>query len=360
MNLLSQNAVGSPSLKVIDIFCGAGGFSEGFRQAGFNILGGVDFDPQAISTYAKNFKDSLALVWDLKKPLHDSPSAAMLMMRGVDVVVGGPPCQGFSIAGKRNAKDPRNRLFEAYFDILKEEKPIAVVVENVPTMLTMGGGAFMKELTSRLEILGYHVQIGMLTADQYGVPQKRKRVIVVAIDEKRSASRFTFPKGTPVCITCEDAIGDLPLLDDNLGADIQAYQAPPETTFQRKMRAGSKKLTNHWAVQHTDKTKSIIAMVPDGGNYKNLPKELWSSRKVNIAWTRMRSDKPCFTIDAGHNHHFHYKANRVPTVRECARIQSFPDTFIFLGNKTSQYRQVGNAIPPLLAYSIAKSLKAVL
>lgn len=360
MNHRSKNTTDVSSLKVLDIFCGAGGFSEGFRQAGFQILGGVDFDPQAINTYAKNFGESLALVWDLKTPLHECPSAALLMMRGVDVVVGGPPCQGFSIAGKRNAKDPRNRLFEAYFDILKEEKPMAVVVENVPTMLTMGNGAFMDELTSRLEGLGYHVQVRLLTADQYGVPQKRKRVIVVAVDEKRSRARFHFPKGSPNYITCEDAIGDLPLLDDNPGADIQAYQAPPGTTFQRKMRSGSKMLTNHWAVQHTEKTKSIIALVPDGCNYKSLPKELWSSRKVNIAWTRMRSNKPCFTIDAGHNHHFHYKANRVPTVRECARIQSFPDKFIFLGNKTSQYRQVGNAIPPLLAYSIAKSLKVIL
>jgi len=360
MNPRSKNSTDVSSLKVLDIFCGAGGFSEGFRQAGFQILGGVDFDPQAISTYAKNFEQSLALVWDLKTPLHECPSAAMLMMRGVDVVVGGPPCQGFSIAGKRNAKDPRNRLFEAYFDILKQEKPIAVVVENVPTMLTMGNGAFMNELTSRLEGLGYQVQVELLTADQYGVPQKRKRVIVVAVDETRSTTRFAFPKGSTVSISCKDAISDLPLLDDDLGGDIQPYKSPPRTTFQRKIRAGSKILANHWAVQHTEKTKSIIAMVPDGGNYKNLPKELWTSRKVNIAWTRMRSDKPCFTIDAGHNHHFHYKANRVPTVRECARIQSFPDKFIFLGNKTSQYRQVGNAIPPLLAYAIAKSLKAIL
>jgi DNA (cytosine-5)-methyltransferase 1 len=126
------------------------------------------------------------------------------------------------------------------------------------------------------------------------------------------------------------------------------------------MREGAEKLHNHWAVIHTQKTKQTIAMVPDGGNYKSLPKSLWNSRNVNIAWTRMRSDAPCFTIDAGHNHHFHYKANRVPTVRECARIQSFPDTFVFNGNKTSQFRQVGNAVPPLMAKAIAGSLLKVL
>ena len=119
------------------------------------------------------------------------------------------------------------------------------------------------------------------------------------------------------------------------------------------MRNKSDILYNHEAVKHTEKTKNIIAMVPDGGNYKCLPMHLQSTRKVNIAWTRMNSSKPCFTIDAGHNHHFHYLANRVPTVRECARIQSFPDNFIFTGNRTSQYRQVGNAVPPLVAEQIA-------
>ena len=126
------------------------------------------------------------------------------------------------------------------------------------------------------------------------------------------------------------------------------------------MRENAKILTNHTAVNHTEKTKEIISLVPDGGNYKDLPNELKQTRKVNIAWTRMNSQKPCFTIDAGHNHHFHYKANRVPTVRECARIQSFPDTFKFLGTRTSQYRQVGNAVPPLLGYQLGMQLKKVL
>jgi DNA (cytosine-5)-methyltransferase 1 len=123
------------------------------------------------------------------------------------------------------------------------------------------------------------------------------------------------------------------------------------------MRKNSKKVFNHIAVDHKDRTKKIISLVPDGGNYKDLPKEYQKTRKVNIAWTRMKSTEPCFTIDAGHNHHFHYKFNRVPTVRECARIQSFPDNFTFTGTRTNQYRQVGNAVPPLLAQKIANLIK---
>ena len=134
------------------------------------------------------------------------------------------------------------------------------------------------------------------------------------------------------------------------------YSSKAKNDYQVRMRKGSKQLFNHWSVAHTEQTKSIIALVPDGGNYKDLPKRLQNTRRVNIAWTRMASYLPSFTIDAGHNHHFHYKANRVPTVRECARIQSFPDTFVFLGNKTSQYRQVGNAVPPLLAEVLAKRI----
>jgi DNA (cytosine-5)-methyltransferase 1 len=347
-------------LTVIDIFCGAGGFSEGFRQAGFKVLAGVDSDPQAISTYSLNFKQSEAICWDLFKPLSECDQAKPILNSTVDVIVGGPPCQGFSIAGKRNHEDPRNRLFEAYFDIIKKAKPRAVVVENVPTMMTMNKGAFIQELEARLTKLGYTVYKSVLWANEYGVPQKRKRLIIVALDPRRTTGEFSYPSPSPVQITCKDAIGDLPLLNNEPGSDEQSYKAKTNHPYQEMMREGSHTLYNHWAVIHTDKTKATIAMVPDGGNYKSLPKSMWKSRKVNIAWTRMRSDSPCFTIDAGHNHHFHYKANRVPTVRECARIQSFPDRFVFKGNKTSQFRQVGNAVPPLMAKALASAIKQAL
>ena len=136
-------------------------------------------------------------------------------------------------------------------------------------------------------------------------------------------------------VTCKGAIDDLPTLSNNLGQEVQKYRTVAQNSFQEMMRLQSEAVFNHIAVDHKEKTKELIGMVPDGGNYKDLPEKYWGTRKVNIAWTRMNSNKPCFTIDAGHNHHFHYEQNRVPTVRECARIQSFPDDFIFSGKRTN-------------------------
>jgi DNA (cytosine-5)-methyltransferase 1 len=145
-------------------------------------------------------------------------------------------------------------------------------------------------------------------------------------------------------------------LTDSLGEEIDDYSQQPTTDFQKRMRAGSDKLYNHVATNHTDQVKSVIALVPEGGNYKNLPVGVGEHRKFNEAWTRYHSAKPSKTIDTGHRNHFHYKWNRVPTVRENARLQSFPDHFIFKGSRTSQYRQVGNAVPPLLAEAVAREI----
>ena len=152
------------------------------------------------------------------------------------------------------------------------------------------------------------------------------------------------------------ALSDLPPLVETLGEDPAEYETKPKNSYQKLMRSNSKKVRNHIAASHSDKVKHIISLVPDGGNYKDLPEEYKNSRNFHVAWTRFRSDKPAPTIDTGHRHHFHYKYNRVPTVRECARLQSFPDDFIFEGKKTQQFRQVGNAVPPLMAQAIAEAL----
>jgi len=346
-----------PNLRVVDLFCGAGGLSLGFRSAGFEIVGGIDSDVTSIQTYSENFGPSKAIAADLSQ-VSSAEVVKLLGVSRVDVVVGGPPCQGFSVAGKRIESDNRNTLYRHYLDIVSELQPGAVVIENVPTIRSLYGGRVALEIEAGLSALGYKVATAVLNAAHFGVPQARRRLFFVAV--KSGLSHFTFPEPTSsAVVTCEDALSDLPSLAREPGLPVAKYGSKPATQYQRRMRRGSKLLYNHEAVLHKPETVRIISMVPDGGNYKSLPKHLQGTRKVNIAWTRMNSRKPSFTIDAGHNHHFHYRHNRVPTVRECARIQSFPDTFRFLGNRTSQYRQVGNAVPPRLAEAIATEIKKI-
>lgn len=346
------------SLKVLDLFCGSGGLSLGFKQADFEVVGGVDSDPSSMETFARNFPTSHALTADISQ-LSTRELVRKIGGPEIDVIVGGPPCQGFSVAGKRSESDSRNTLYQHYLKIVQAVQPRAVLIENVPTIRSLYGGRVAVEIEQGLKALGYHVVIGVLNAANYGVPQARRRMFFVATKCENLLIELP-PPSTSLPLTCQDALSDLPSLSRNTGKPISEYRSDPKTEYQRQMRRGARYLYNHEAVVHKPETVRIISLVPDGGNYKNLPKHLWSTRKVNIAWTRMNSKKPSFTIDAGHNHHFHYKYNRVPTVRECARIQSFPDNFQFLGTRTSQYRQVGNAVPPLLAKVIADALRSVL
>ena len=183
------------------------------------------------------------------------------------------------------------------------------------------------------------------------MPQNRRRAIFVGF---RNGTHFKFPAPleSPK-VTSEEAISDLP---ENSLDDGSLYPCSPRSQYQKLMRANSLTVNNHQATVHNQKTKDIIALVPDGGNYKDLPEELRQTRKVHIAWTRLNSKKPSFTIDTGHRHHFHYSYNRIPTARESARIQSFPDDFFFTCSRTSQLKQIGNAVPPLMSEAIAGAL----
>ena len=336
---------------VIDLFCGCGGLSLGFIEADYNVVAGIDNWSDAIETFAKSHRDSIGILSDLASESASDVSEKIGVSK-VDVIIGGPPCQGFSIAGKRLIDDDRNKLYKSFVEYVDYFKPSAFVMENVPNIMAMGKGAVKEEIISDFERLGYTVSYQVLLAANYGVPQNRKRAFFVGLKQK---GKFIFPEPTVTeVISSEDAISDLPESSIQNGSD---YPFKSKSAFQKLMRRNSSTVFNHEITNHSHKTVEIISMVPDGGNYKNLPAELHDTRKVNIAWTRLNSKKPSFTIDTGHRHHFHYKFNRVPTVRESARIQSFPDDFIFYGSKTSQYKQVGNAVPPLLANVIAKELK---
>lgn len=334
----------------IDLFSGCGGMSLGFERAGFSNLIAIDNWKDALVTYAYNRPGANTLCADLLT-LKPSDVEDRIGGKNVDVIIGGPPCQGFSVAGKRIVDDERNQLYKSFVAMVEHFKPKAFVMENVPNILSIGGGIIRNAIFSDFEQLGYTINCKVLLASDYGVPQNRRRAVFVGLRDKQ----YTFPDKTvnnPV--TSWDALSDL---TEDTTIEGGAYSNAPLSDYQRLIREGSVGVFNHNITIHREQTKRIIAMVPDGGNYKNLPKELWQLRKVHIAWTRLNSRKPSFTIDCGHNHHFHYKYNRVPTVRESARLQSFPDKFIFVGGKGSQLRQVGNAVPPFMAEQIALNLK---
>ncbi|WP_283750941.1 DNA cytosine methyltransferase [Bacillus cereus] len=351
---------------VIDLFSGCGGFSSGFERAGYHILLGVDIWSDALKTFQANHKEATILEADLSQLITEQLLKKInLPKEEIDVIIGGPPCQGFSLSGFRDEQDPRNQLYKAFVRTVKDIQPKIFVMENVPGLVKLFKGRAKEAILEDFESIGYHVNHQILTASEFGVPQNRRRVFFVGIKKGLldfPYDTFEFPEpthgGKNACPmwTCENALSDLPLLENNFGTEGMSYLDIPKNNYQKEMRKNSPTIYNHIATQHKQQTIDIISMVPDGGNYKDLPEEFRNTRKVNIAWTRMNSQKPCFTIDTGHNHHFHYKANRVPTVRESARIQSFPDDFIFLGTKTSQLKQVGNAVPPLLSEMVAKKI----
>lgn len=356
---------------VIDLFSGAGGLSRGFMDAGFNVILGIDFDDAALKTFKENHGKADIMKLDLFNHNNIDNIINYVKNKGVvlDVLVGGPPCQGFSLAGKREEFDERNVLYSAMVKTAEKLQPKVIVLENVPGMLTLYNGAGAKRVIEDFSKIGYNIaEPKILYAPEYGVPQIRKRVFFVMVHNSITKVQFKYPE--PILdesqyISCEDAIGDLPSLtnisDYSLGQEF-CYYNDPQSQYQQMMRKNSKKIYNHIPTNHTEETINLISMVPEGKNYKALPEEILLRRnfKYNEALTRYHSKKPSRTIDTGHRTHFHYKWNRIPTVRENARLQSFPDDFIFYGNKQEQYRQVGNAVPPLLGKAIATKVREVL
>ena len=352
------------AFKVLDLFSGAGGLSRGFYDAGYEVVLGVDFDKAALKTFKENHGQAEAMNLDLF--YHDNIDVIIDFLKNrkikLDVLVGGPPCQGFSVAGPRDMNDKRNTLYTAMVELADRVKPQVVVLENVPGMVQTNGGIGAKRVVEDFAKIGYNMVAKLLYGPDYGLPQIRKRVFFVGL--KDNTKEFIFPEATvdkEHYITCEQAIGDLPSLqtDDGeiiYGETIQNYEIPAQNEYQKKMRAHSKNIQNHIGSIPIEKTKYMISLVPEGKNYKALPEQYRGMYKYHEALTRYHSKKPSRTINTGHRSHFHYKWNRIPTVRESARLQSFPDDFVFYGNKSEQYRQVGNAVPPMLGQVVAEAL----
>ena len=390
------------SYNFIDLFAGAGGLSEGFIQAGFSPVAHVEMNPYAAQTletrtgyyYLKAqgkldiYKDYISGKITRDEFLQHIPEEQLqsvfcetmsnetlprlfenidriLTQRGikqVDVIIGGPPCQGFSVAGPRDMNDKRNTLYLAMVKLAATLKPQAVVLENVPGMLQTNGGIGAKRIIEDFAEIGYKMTPKLLYAPDYGIPQIRKRVFFVGLRDSENAFEFPEPfVDSKDYVTCEDAISDLPSLQTSdgeivYGEEIQEYETEPKTEYQKMMRKNSKSVRNHIGSIPIEKTKKMISLVPEGKNYKALPEEYRGMYKYHEALTRYNSKKPSLTINTGHRSHFHYKYNRIPTVRESARSQSFPDDFIFYGNKSQQYKQGGNAVPPMLEKMIEQNM----
>lgn len=348
-------------LNCIDLFCGCGGLSKGFLDAGFRVLVGVDNNQPALDTFKRNHKGGISLNADLSKQETFDRIKEIANGKIIDVIIAGPPCQGFSVTGPRNFDDPRNKLYLAVIEAVKQYQPKGFIIENVPGMATLYHGEIKEEILRRFRAMNYNTECRILCAADYGVPQTRKRLVFMGIRHDVGVPKFPIPVLTPTnYVTCKDAISDLPSLVDDIGTEQAEYSEVPKTEYQKKMRGLCNTLHNHVGTRHTKLVIDTISLVPEGGNYKDLPSGWGESRKFHEAWTRYDGNKPSKTIDTGHRNHFHYKWNRVPTIRENARLQSFPDDFVFLGTKTQQNRQVGNAVPPLLGFALGNAIKSII
>lgn len=341
--------------KIIDLFCGAGGLSLGFEQAGFKSVLAIDKWNDAIVTYNENRSNKVGTTVDI----HDFSNVQLKEINSnndVVGIIGGPPCQGFSLVGTRATNDPRNSLYIEYVRFVDVIKPLFFVLENVPGLLSMENGKFRDDIIKRFGEIGYNVNYKVLKASDYGVPQSRQRVFFIGLKKDIFGDQFfDFDKlEKRDMVGTKDAIGDLPTLEKE--EQTSSYDKQPLNDFQKKMRGNEKVLHNHQRTNHSEQTINVISLVPDGGNINDLPEEYYKVRNYNAAFKRMNSKLPSGTIDCGHRNYFHYKLNRIPTVRESARIQSFPDNYVFFGSKTSQYTQVGNAVPCLLANTIASCI----
>lgn len=347
---------------VLDLFCGAGGFSCGLDMVdGFTTEVALDFEPSALNTFQKNFPNTKCVCGDIcdediKKVIVDS-----CRERKVNMIIGGPPCQGFSLKGKNlGLNDPRNFLFLEYVELVSRIKPEIFIIENVKNMISSGKGYFIKQIYERFEALGYTLNHGILNACNFGVPQTRERTIIIGT---LSPDGIKLPdKYVETKTTVRDAISDLSYLESGEGEDISKYRNEPQSEYQKMLRGNSQLLHNHKATAHSQVALDKLRLIPPEGDKSSMPEELYGNQKFMTTWSRLVWDKPSPTIDTrfdtpsnGRNSHPYLQRSITP--REAARIQSFPDEYIFYGKKTSICKQIGNAVPPLLAKAIGEHIK---
>jgi DNA (cytosine-5)-methyltransferase 1 len=353
---------------VIDLFCGAGGLSDGFRQSGYSVRFGSDIDPVFGETYSKSHAGAVFVAKPIQDLTSDEVFSATGLCKGqLDVLVGGPPCQGYSINNHgRGEHDPRAGLFREYLRLVQELAPKWLVMENVTGLLSIAGGQLIALISKEISKLGYNVQWQVLRAEDYGIPQERRRVVIIA---NRIGAPIHFPTieygvSLKPLTTIWDAIGDLPLL----GVVGEAhYPTTPLTEYQSKMRENTHKLSNHYGPKLGALNLERVRHIPSGGSWRDIPFELLPEgmKRAKRSDHTKRYGRPrptdlsCTILTKCDIHwgaYIHPIENRAFTVREAARLQSFADDFVFYGSMTEQFVQIGNAVPPLMARSIANAI----
>jgi DNA (cytosine-5)-methyltransferase 1 len=377
-----------PPLTTIDLFCGAGGLTEGFRQAGFLCLFANDLDPEASRTFSVNHPRSELSTSSIEDLNPTEIRESLGLSPGeLDCMVGGPPCQGFSInAPTRSLDDPRNALFRHYIAFVRDFRPKTIVLENVPGMLSLHQGYVVKRIVRELEEIGYAASYRILFAAHYGVPQERWRLVILAsrlgeapahpVPTHAASARANFtggrtltltaPKGSTLLaqVTVEQAIGDLPELEAGAGEEFCPYPRPPNSSYSELMRTGSKILYDHVAPRISHVNLNRLQHIKPGGSWRDIPPSLLPegmkrARRSDHTrrYGRLLPDGLAGTVMTKMDPHwgpaFHYNQPRTLTVREAARLQSFPDRYLFAGARVSKYRQIGNAVPVLMAKAIA-------
>lgn len=343
---------------VIDLFSGVGGLSLGFEQAGFHVVLANEYDNEIAAAYKKNHDETQMVVGDITKLDIDKTFGPFVGK--IDVIVGGPPCQGFSQKGQRKTiHDERNFLFKYYVKVVDLIKPKYFVMENVPNLLTAENGYFRKEITDLFNKMGYCLNAGILNAADYEVPQNRRRAVIIG---KKDGKAPELPVKKEQKVTIWDAICDLACLESGEGKEEQEYPDLPASDYAKILRGDTCILHNHVATKHSKLALERLALIPPNCGKEVLPEEHLTKSIYSGTWSRMIKDDISVTIttrfDTPSSGRFtHPYLNRAITVREAARIQSFPDSFVFTGTKSSQMKQVGNAVPPRLANAIATAIK---
>lgn len=353
---------------VIDLFAGCGGLSFGFEKAGFNIVKAVEYDKNIAEAYKENHKNTILLVDDIKNVDNNDNFTDL----NVDVIIGGPPCQGFSMAGARIRNgfidDPRNYLFKHYLNIVKIVKPEIFILENVKGILNIKKGEIFKEIKKSFEDPDnfdgnpYKIQYKVVKASDFGIPQKRERTIIIG-------SRFDFDLETEINNTKEYIINNI---DKSFFDSVSVWDAisnlpdptedgivtclPIENNYQKFLSSDNNITYNHIETKHNSKAIERMKKVGINENFKSLNENIKSVHSGSYG--RLDPNKPSQTIttrfDTPSGGRFiHPFKNRTLTPREAARLQSFPDSFKFVGNKTTIHKEIGNAVPPKLAYFFA-------